>query len=74
MEIELSSWRAFARSTSLTREERALPPLITRRAAVQDRTRRGGKGFVSACGDGHAGGGGGWTGGVGSSSGSWTRT
>lgn len=25
MEIELSSWRAFARSTSLTREERPLP-------------------------------------------------
>ena len=55
MEIELSSWRAFARSTSLTREERALPPLVTRRAMVQDGTRRGGKGFVSACGDGHAG-------------------
>lgn len=26
MEIELSSWRAFAHSTSLTREERSLPP------------------------------------------------
>lgn len=26
MEIELSSWRAFARSTSLTREERSVPP------------------------------------------------
>lgn len=44
MEIELSSWRAFARSTSLTREERVLPPLVTMGMAVQDRMRRNGRG------------------------------
>lgn len=43
MEIELSSWRAFARSTSLTREERVLPPLVTMGMAVQDRMRRNGR-------------------------------
>lgn len=44
MEIELSSWRAFARSTSLTREERSIslsPP-----SSIQGRGEEEGMGTV----------------------------